>query len=164
MANRSASHTSQEKSWNFFATIFFIVCIVAVGYFMDRKGFDIEDVSILNLCIWAIATYRLTRILVFDKIFKFFRDFIRSRSRLYLFFVIREIITCPWCAGVWVAMVIVVLHYFVPYGRLFIYLLAISGVASFFVVFVNNIGLSTEERQHRVAQLHRPSDYTKVEE
>jgi hypothetical protein len=56
----------------------------------------------------------------------------------------------------------VTLFYFIPYGRLFIYLLAISGVASFFVVFINNIGLSTEEKQHRVQQLQKESDYTKL--
>jgi hypothetical protein len=162
MAKSPNSPTNQEKSWNFLATLFFIAAIILLGWSMDKTGKTIEDVKLLDLCMMMLATYRLTRILVFDKIFKLFRDFIRSRSRLYLFFVIREIITCPWCAGVWVALVIVTLFYFIPYGRLFIYLLAISGVASFFVVFINNIGLSTEEKQHRVQQLQKESDYTKL--
>lgn len=162
MAKHTKNPTRQEKFWNFLATLFFIAMIILLGYGMDKTGKKIEDVRLLDLSMMALATYRLTRILVFDKIFKLLRDFIRSRSRLYLFFVIREIITCPWCAGVWVALVIVVLFFFVPYGKLFIYLMAISGVASFFVVFINNIGLSTEERQHRVQQLQRESDYTKL--
>jgi hypothetical protein len=162
MAKQVKKPTQQEKFWNFLATLFFIAMVILVGFLMDKNGKKIDDIKLIDLTMMALATYRLTRILVFDKIFKLFRDFIRSRSRLYLFFVIREIITCPWCAGVWVALVIVVLFFFVPYGKLFIYLMAISGVASFFVVFINNIGLSTEERQHRVQQLQKESDYTKL--
>ena len=162
MAKSDNPPTRQEKSWNFLATLFFMAAIILLGYSMEKTGKKIEDVRILDLSMMMLATYRLTRILVFDKIFKLFRDFIRSRSRLYMFHVIREIITCPWCAGVWVGLVIITLFYFVPYGKLFIYLLAISGVASFFVVFINNIGLSTEEKQHRVQQLQKESDYTKV--
>jgi hypothetical protein len=164
MAINSAPPTKKDKSWNFLATLFFILCLIALGYFMRRQGIALQDISLLELFIMSLAAYRLTRILVFDKIFKLFRDFIRSRSGWKVFYVIREIITCPWCAGVWVALAILVLYYFVPFGKLFIYILAISGIASFFVIVVNNIGLSTEERQHRVKQVKAESDYTKVDE
>jgi hypothetical protein len=164
MTMNSAPPTKKDKSWNFLATLFFILCLTALGYFMHRQGIKLQDASVLELLIMSLATYRLTRILVFDKIFKLFRDFIRSRSGWKVFYVIREIITCPWCAGVWVAFVIMVLFYFIPFGKLFIYILAISGVASFFVIVVNNIGLLTEERQHKVKQIKAESDYTKVDE
>ena len=164
MATNSESQTKKDKSWNFLATVFFVLCLIALGYFMHREGIKLQDASLLDLFIMSLATYRLTRILVFDKIFKLFRDFIRSRSGWKVFYVIREIITCPWCAGVWVALTIVILYYFVPFGKLFIYILAISGIASFFVIVVNNIGLSTEERQHRVKEIKAESDYTKVDE
>ena len=163
MVKISNPPTYQEKLWNFLASIFFVVCIIILGYFLEKEHINIEDIKLLDLFLIMVSTYRLTRIMVFDKIFKIFRDFIKSRSRLYLFNVLREIITCPWCAGVWAALMIVAMYYFMPYGILVIYLLAISGVASFFVVFVNNIGLSTEKRQHKVAELQRSSDYTKLQ-
>ena len=164
MAINADPPSQKDTSWNFLATIFFIICLVALGYYLHNEGIKLQDTSILELFVMSLATYRLTRILVFDKIFKLFRDFIRSRSGWKVFYVIREIITCPWCAGVWVALTIVVLYYFVPFGKLFIYILAISGVASFFVILVNNIGLSTEEKQQRVKEIKAESDYTKVED
>ena len=108
-----------------------------------------------------LATYRLTRLLVFDSIFKLFRDFVKARARYLIFYVTREIITCPWCAGVWACIIIVAIFFLVPFGKLLILLLAISGVASFIVIFVNMLGLTTEEKQHRVKELREESDYSK---
>ena len=163
MANNPEPITHKDKSWNFLATIFFVLCLIGLGFYLRSQEIKLQDASLLDLFIMSLATYRLTRILVFDKIFKLFRDFIRSRSGWKVFYVIKEIITCPWCAGVWVAMTIVILYYFVPFGKLFIYILAISGVASFFVILVNNIGLSTEEKQQRVKEIKADSDYTKAD-
>jgi hypothetical protein len=159
--SESEKPTGQQKFWNFMATIIYIVLIVLLGYVMKQKGIKIEQIRIWEVFVLALASYRLTRILVFDKIFKFFRDFFRSKSRLQVFYVVKEILGCPWCAGVWVALVNVTIYFLVPYGSLFIYLLAIAGIASFFVIFVNYFGLSVEEKQHAVKSLKEESDYTK---
>jgi hypothetical protein len=55
----------------------------------------------------------------------------------------------------------VTIYFVLPYGTVFIYLLAIAGIASFFVIFVNYFGLSVEEKQHSVKILKEESDYTK---
>jgi hypothetical protein len=77
-------------------------------------------------------------------------------------YVIKEIITCPWCAGVWVALIIVAIFFLVPFGELFIILLSISGIASFIVILVNYVGLSTEEKQFDMKEKTKDSDYTKI--
>jgi hypothetical protein len=157
----SEKPTPRQKFWNFLATIVYIVFIVLLGYALKRKNIDIKQIRIWEVFVLALATYRLTRILVFDKIFKFFRDFIRANSQLQAIYVVKEILGCPWCAGVWVALFNVVIYFLVPYGNLFVYLLAIAGIASFFVIFVNYFGLSVEEKQHTVKNLKEESDYTK---
>ena len=161
MAKTSHNPSGQQKSWNFLATLFYIICLVALGSGLKSMGITKEDFGVGDIALMAIATYRLTRILVFDKIFKLFRDFLKSREKLHVFYVIREIITCPWCAGVWVALIVAALYYMVPFGDIFIILLTISGVASFLVVSVNFIGLSTEEKQQKVKDLKQESDYSK---
>ena len=153
----------RHKFWNFLATIIYLACWVMLGFLLQKKAIKIEQVRIWEFFLLALATYRLTRILVFDKIFKLFRDFIRSKSKLYAFYVVREIITCPWCAGVWTAMLIVILYFLIPFGNVLIYVLAISGLGSFFVIFVNYFGLITEEKQHNVKNLRDYSDYSKPE-
>jgi len=159
--SNSENLTNQQKFWNFMATVFYILLIVLLGYGLKRKGINIEQIRIWEVFLLALASYRLTRILVFDKIFKFFRDFFRSKSKVYVFSVVKEILGCPWCAGIWVALLNVAIYFLVPYGKIFIYLLAIAGIASFFVIFVNYFGLQVEEKQHVVKNLKEESDYTK---
>jgi hypothetical protein len=159
--SESEKPSSQQKFWNFLATVFYLGLVILLGFALKRKGIRIENIRIWEVFLLALATYRVTRILVFDKIFKLFRDFFRSKSELYVFYVVKEIIGCPWCAGVWVALFNVTVYFLVPYGNLFIYLLAIAGIASFFVIFVNYFGLSVEEKQHTVKGLREESDYTK---
>jgi len=159
--SHSEEPNSQQKFWNFMATLFYILLIVLLGFGLKYKGIKVEQIRIWEVFLLALASYRLTRILVFDKIFKFFRDFIRSKSKLYVFYVVKEILGCPWCAGVWVALVNVAVYFLVPFGNLFIYLFAIAGVASFFVILVNFLGLQVEEKQHVVKNLKEESDYTK---
>jgi len=162
MANSSEALNEQQKTWNFLATLFYIACLVGLAYLFRLKGITREDFRLGDIALLSVATYRFTRILVFDKIFKFFRDFLKSREKLYVFFVIKEIITCPWCAGVWVALTIIALYFLVPFGQLLIILLAISGIASFIVILVNFVGLSTEEKQFDMREKTKDSDYTKI--
>ncbi len=162
MANSNEKTSEQGKTWNFWATLFFILCVIGLGIGLQWKGIATEDFTLGNITLMVLATYRLTRILVFDKIFKLFRDFFRTHQRLYVFFVIKEIITCPWCAGVWVALTIIGIFFLVPFGELFIILLAISGIASFIVILVNFVGLSTEEKQFDMREKTKDSDYTKL--
>jgi len=162
MTKTPENQNEQGKTWNFWAAMFFLVCMIGLGFVFKCKGITTEDFTLGNMTLMILATYRLTRILVFDKIFKLFRDFFRARQRLYLFFVIKEIITCPWCAGVWVALSIIAFYFLVPFGQLFIILLAISGVASFIVILVNYVGLSTEEKQFDMKEKTKDSDYTKL--
>jgi hypothetical protein len=114
---------------------------------MHAKGINITEITTRDLIILILASYRLTRIVVFEKIFKFFRDFIKNYNRYYFFSTILFIITCPWCAGVWMALVTIVFFYLVPFGNLLIYAIAIAGVASFIVQGSNLMGLHLEAKQ-----------------
>ena len=162
MENTPKKESFQQISLNFWATLFFMACLVGLGFLLESEGIALEDFTVGKITLLTLATYRLTRILVFDKIFKLFRDFFRTHQRLYVFYVVKEIITCPWCAGVWVALINVAIFYLVPFGELFIVLLSISGVASFIVILVNYVGLSTEEKQFDMKEKSKDSDYTKI--
>jgi hypothetical protein len=160
MSDKDRKPNQQQKSWNFLATLFYIVCFVGLGYGLKARGLGAEDFRFRDIALMTLATYRLTRLLVFDAIFKLFRDFVRKRSHYLVFYVIREIITCPWCAGIWACIIIVAIYFLVPFGQILILLFAIAGVASFIVIIVNLAGLSTEEKQHRVRELKEESDYS----
>jgi hypothetical protein len=138
------------KFWNFVSSIVFVLLLVGTGFLLGKEGIEIEDMSVFNLVVLMLATYRLTRIIVYDKVFKMFRDFIKSFQGTGLGDSIKTIITCPWCAGVWVALFVIGVWFLVPYGTLFVFIMAISGVATYIQMTVNYIGLAAEEKQMTV--------------
>jgi len=95
----------------------------------------------LWLTIDALAVYRLTILLTRDTITEPFRGRIRAagytgtgaprpgRGALRWLF---DLVTCPWCSGVWIAGVVVLLTVYVPSGWKYVaYLLACAAAAGF---------------------------------
>ena len=137
----------KHQAWNFWSAFFFFGMVALFGYLLQKKGVDIKDMNFKEAIIIVLASYRLTRILVFEKIFKYFRDVLKRREDLYLLGTLSSIITCPWCAGVWVTLTIIVFYYLVPFGALLVYVLALAGIASIVILYSNMLHMRTERKQ-----------------
>jgi hypothetical protein len=137
----------KHQAWNFWSAFVFFGLVVLVGYLLEKKGVEIEQITLKEIIVIILASFRMTRILVFEKIFKYFRDVLKRREDLYLIGTLSSIITCPWCAGVWVTLVIIVFYYLVPYGTLLVYVLALAGLASIVILYSNMLHMRTEYKQ-----------------
>lgn len=66
----------------------------------------------ISLALDIVATYRLTKLVMEDKIAEDFRDYIYEKfprdSKISYF------IGCPWCVSIWAAAVIVVVRKLSP--------------------------------------------------
>ncbi len=129
-----------------------------MGFLLEKKGVDIRDITLKEAIVVILASYRMTRILVFEKIFKYFRDVLKRRESLYVIGTLSSIITCPWCAGVWVTLTIIVFYFLIPYGVLLVYVLALAGIASIVILYSNMIHMRTERKQ-RIHQREKHSDF-----
>lgn len=147
----------KHQAWNFWSAFAFFGLVAFMGYLLDKKGVDIRDITFKEATVIVLATYRMTRILVFEKIFKYLRDVLKRREDYYLIGTLSSIITCPWCLGVWVTLVIIVLYYLVPYGDLLVYVLALAGIASLIILISNLLHMWTERKQ-RIHQKSKHSD------
>ena len=141
----------KHQAWNFWSAFAFFGLVVLVGYLLEKKGINIEEVTLKESIVIILASYRMTRILVFEQIFKYFRDVLKKREDLYLIGTLYSIITCPWCAGVWVTLTIIVFYYIVPFGNLLAYVLALAGIASIVILYSNMMHMKTEHKQ----RIHR---------
>jgi hypothetical protein len=139
--------SNTERIWNMVSMIVFIFLLIGAGFLMQERETGITRISAFDLLVISIATYRMTRLVVYDRIFKLFRDIFKSFKGTGLGDSLRTIVTCPWCAGVWIALFNVVIFLLVPFGQLFIYVMAIAGVATFFQIGVNILALRAEEKQ-----------------
>jgi len=146
----------KHQAWNFWSAFVFFGLVVLVGYLLEKKGVDIKEITLKETIVIILASYRMTRILVFEKIFKYFRDVLKRREDLYLIGSVSSIITCPWCAGVWVTLTIIVFYYLVPFGDLLVYVLALAGIASIVILYSNMLHMRTERKQ-RIHQKRKSS-------
>ena len=145
----------KHQAWNFWSAFVFFGAVLLVGHFLKRQGVDIRDLSLKEAVLVILATYRMTRILVFEKILKHFRDALKKRENLYVIGTIHSMVTCPWCAGVWVTLIIIVFYFLIPYGDLLVYVLALAGLASMVILLSNLLHMYTERRQ----RIHQKEKY-----
>ncbi len=150
-----------ERIWNIVSMFVFVLLLIALGILLRDRGTVVKDVSIFELLLISIATYRMTRLMVYDRIFKLVRDIFRSFEGTGPGDSLKAIITCPWCAGVWLSLFNVAIFLLVPFGKLFIYVMAIAGVGTFFQLLVNMLGLVAEEKQIDVTEKRDKTGFTK---
>lgn len=148
----------KHQAWNFWSAFAFFGLVVLMGFLLQKKGVDIREITLKEATVIILATYRMTRILVFEKIFKYLRDVLKRKEDYYLIGTLSSIITCPWCLGVWVTLAIIVFYYLVPYGDLLVYVLALAGIASLVILLSNLLHMATEGKQ-RIHQKSKHSNY-----
>ncbi|WP_286231262.1 DUF1360 domain-containing protein [Neobacillus mesonae] len=115
-----------------------------------------ENITFFQLLTLALASFRLTRLLVFDKITEFIRTpffdeieeeneageqeiyYIPKQSGIKRFF--GELLSCYWCTGIWAAIFIVGFYLFFPvYSGPIILILAVAGMASLIETIIQQI-------------------------
>lgn len=136
-----------ERIWNIVSMFVFVLLLIVLGTLLHERGIGISDISLFELLLICIATYRMTRLMVYDRIFKLVRDIIRSWEGTGIGDSLKAIVTCPWCAGIWISLFNVGIFYLVPFGELFIYVMSIAGIATFLQLSVNILGMVAEEKQ-----------------
>lgn len=104
-------------------------------------------VNFLILTLLALASFRLTRLIVFDKITEFLREpffdeyeeknqdgtievyYLPKKQGIKKFF--GELLSCYWCTGVWCSFALVLLYDLFPdFSLPFLLFLAVAGMAS----------------------------------
>ena len=91
-----------------------------------------------------LATYRISRMVVYEKVFSYFRFLIKIRTKNGFFNSINNLITCPWCTSVWIALFLLDIFYLVPYGNYFVYIMVISAIASPLILLSNYLSLQND--------------------
>lgn len=83
---------------------------------------QVWPLSLFDLFVLLLASYRLTHVLVFDKIAEPIRAWFPGHGGL------AYLVRCYWCAGVWISALLVGLLAIVPaVGRWLVLILAVAG-------------------------------------
>jgi hypothetical protein len=154
-------HKDDQNFWNIVYSFFFVLfCLTLLTILLVVRGTLPTSISFFDMSLVILATFRLTRLFVYDKITRFLRDLFFHSKEEYTeegvtYFAkkermhgplrtIYELLTCPWCFSVWASATVLFFYFLSPYAWLPILILAVSGVASFLQIVANMLGWAAE--------------------
>ena len=133
--------------WNVIFSFIFIALAYGAYRLVWSLGSAPTSISIWDAFIMMLATFRLTRLVVYDAITRWFRDFFEDGKEYTLLGTIKTLVNCPWCIGLWFALVVSTAYFINPFLWFFIFILALGGAATFVQLLANMIGWNAEYRK-----------------
>lgn len=141
--------------WNLFFTFFFVLLAYVAYRLILFSGTVPQSISLWDASLMALATFRLTRLVVYDSITGWLRAFFED-GRPYTFVgTVKTLINCPWCIGLWFALVVATAYFVAPFLWFFVFILALGGVASVLQLTANFIGWHAEYRKHKTLRIEK---------
>lgn len=136
----------------------FSIAAVFLAYVLYKKNGKLPmpaDINPFDVLILVFASFRLTRLFVYDKVMEFFRDLfvdikdiellddevaVHKKNFPYgLRRTVHDLLHCPWCTNVWMSLFVIFFYYFSAISWFFIFMLAISGAGTFIQIITNKI-------------------------
>lgn len=119
------------------------------------------DLTLTDFVLISLASFRIIRMVVYDKIFAFFReqfyDPTEYKGQVVLVKpeggprrTLADLLSCPWCFGVWATAMVTFFYLLTPYAFFPILFIALSAVASMLQITANLIGWKAEQLKNEV--------------
>ena len=141
--------------WHLLFSLFFASLVIALIVLLERTyGMVPWRIPLFDALLVTLATFRLTRLFAYDSITAFIRGWFDGKSSHSFLGTLGTLINCPWCLGLWFALVVSFAYFYTPYAWFPIFFLAVAGVASFVQISANLVGWSAEERKQSVRSRH----------
>lgn len=148
---------TDQYFWNIIFILFYVGLLTMAGIILNTEArMAYEDLSLLDLAIISLASFRFTRLFVYDNMTKFLReqfwDVKTVRNKIMLVKPITgprrtlaDLVGCPWCFGVWATTCVAFFYLLTSYAYFPILILALSGVATMLQLFANMVGWKAEQ-------------------
>jgi Protein of unknown function (DUF1360) len=152
---------SDQYFWNFVFSMFFLVLVIMAAIILETEArVRPSQLTFTDFALMTLATWRLTRLFVYDSITRFFREqfwdvvkvgkgWALEKPKTGPRRTIADLLSCPWCFGMWSAAVVIFAYLVTPYAIYPILLLAISAVGTFLQLLSNLVGNQAETLKGR---------------
>lgn len=153
---------TDQYFWNVIFLIFFIALVFMGAIILDGESYKkYADLTLVDFTLITLASFRIIRMVVYDKIFAFFReqfyDATEYKGKVILTKpdagprrTLADLLSCPWCFGVWASAMVTFFYLLTPYAFFPVLFLALSAVASFLQIISNLIGWKAEQAKIEV--------------
>lgn len=159
------------KKWNI---LFILGFALLAGVFLASLSRDdwylFQTIGVGQFVILTLATARLIRLLCYDNITLFLREFFldvstvkqveggvehyeRVPSENSFKRTVSKLLNCPWCVGIWIILVLLWLYSNFPALYFLYFILAISQLAGMIQLGTNLVGWNAEYKKVKVEKL-----------
>lgn len=123
--------------WNTFSGLLFVALLI--WSMVAFKGLGMVPTSIppFDFLLVTLAVFRLTRLIAYDTITQFFRDWFVGAHPESLRGTMGTLVNCSWCVGIWFGLIVPFAYFATPYAWYVILVLALAALGSLLQVFVN---------------------------
>lgn len=162
-----------QNMWNFILLVFSGVTLTAELWILFVLGKLPTAIAVFDFVLIVLATFRLTRLFVYDAIMQFVRDWFlkkevsvtpegklvieREKHQDGIRRTFSDLLSCPWCTGLQAAILVVFFYYLSPLSWVIILMFAVGGAATFVQLLANAAGWKAEH-------LKRQTESTYTEE
>ena len=160
------TRNTEQYIWNILFTLFFLLCLLFATLLVTTKhgAHSVFRLNLFEMFLIALASQRVIRLFVYDAVMTWFRELFYDTKELQSGEVelikpergprrtIVDLLTCPWCFGLWATASVSFIYLMTPYAYYPILLLALSSVASTLQITINWIGHNAEAAKQRNAK------------
>lgn len=129
---------NEQDYWNSAYSAVFLVLVTGLTYYLFSRRENINNLSIFDFVILALAVFRLIRLFVYDTVTDFIRQYLaeyKTGPRK----TAADLLSCPWCTGIWMSLVVIFIYSAIPYSWIFLLILALAGTGSIIQIIINKI-------------------------
>lgn len=154
---------TDQYIWNIIFGIFFLSFFSMGMIILGSEGYITrETMTLFDVVIMTLATFRMTRLFVYDSMTKFLREQfydveVKRGGKAQLVRplagprrTLNDLFSCPWCFGMWSAATVSFFYMLTPLAYFPILVLAIAGVATLLQLTANLIGWKAEQAKIEV--------------
>ena len=148
---------TDQYFWNVVFGLFFIGLVtMGVIILQTEAHIPYEDISAFDIVLISLASMRLMRLFMYDSVTKFFREQfydakVTKAGKVTLYRptrgprrTITDLMSCPWCFGVWTSATILFFYLLTPLAYFPTLLLAVAAITTILQKFVAYIDPKVE--------------------
>lgn len=148
---------TDQYFWNVIFMVFFLCIAFMATIILNSEAVKTYETLVLfDYILMILASFRLVRLVVYDKMFAFLReqfyDATEYKGKVVLVKpesgprrTLVDLLTCPWCFGVWAVFMVSFFYMLTPYAFYPTLILALASVTTFLQILTNMIGWKAEQ-------------------
>jgi len=133
-----SEQNKNQYFWNFAFSVFYLLLVAAAIYILRWQNKLAIRISIFDFTLLILATFRLTHLFVYDSVMDFLRDYFEKFSKgpgATIF----HLLSCPWCTGIWIALLVSFIYFLTPLAWFAIFIIALAGAAIILKIVADKI-------------------------